>query len=435
MEMQPMETTLATEVGQSPPATLFSCIVNLSNTILGAGMLGLPHAFGVCGWLLGITLLLVFACLSSFGLLLLSYCATRLREEDPKRTKQSFYTIAMACLPQATGVIDAAVAIKCFGVGTSYFIVIGDLVPTALEGLGVHSAFLQQRRVCITICFICGAIPLIIKKSLDALRHTSAAAIVFVAFICVVMFLFSLNIMDTCGEFGCHKDANETLYDDDVKATLKVLSIFIFGFTCHQNIFAITNELETPTMDRIKVVIGTSIGMALVIYTLVASTGYATYGDLVQSDVLNNYPQHSPLLVVGRICTSLLVLLSYPMQFFPCRNSTRQLFFGTEGPDGSGGIFGNGLDRSPAAEKKRFFVMTAVIGICSYLLSMVVEDLGVILSVVGATGSTTISFILPGIFYYYVYSDEGWTTRRKAAFSLFCFGCFVIPCALTFIFM
>jgi len=79
--------------------------------------------------------------------------------------------------------------------------------------------------------------------------------------------------------------------------------------------------------------------------------------------------------------------------------------------------------------------MTAVIGICSYLLSMVVEDLGVILSVVGATGSTTISFILPGIFYYYVYSDEGWTTRRKAAFSLFCFGCFVIPCALTFIFM
>ena len=30
---------------------------------------------------------------------------------------------------------------------------------------------------------------------------------------------------------------------------------------------------------------------------------------------------------------------------------------------------------------------------------MVVDNLGVILAVVGATGSTTISYILPGIFY------------------------------------
>jgi len=420
---------------QEGQATMFSCIVNLSNTILGAGMLGLPHAFGVCGWVLGYSLLIVFACLASLGLFLLSCCATKLREADPKRGKQSFYAIAMAVLPQATTLIDAAVAIKCFGVGTSYFIVVGDLVPTALEGLGIESEFLLQRRVCITICFLCGGLPLIFQKSLDALRHTSAAAIVFVLFICVVMFLFSLNIMDTCGKYGCHKDGKDTLGDDDLIATLKVLSIFIFGFTCHQNIFSITNEIQQPTIRRIGIVIFTSISMALVIYTLVATTGYETYGNLVRSDVLENYPQQSALLVVGRVCTSLLVILSYPMQFFPCRNSFRQLMFGSPGEDGEGGIFGNGLNRSAKAEQMRFLVMTAVIAACSFTLAMVLEDLGVILSIVGATGSTTISYILPGIFYYYVFADDGWTKLRIVALSLFIFGCIVIPAALTFIFM
>lgn len=114
---------------------MFSCIVNLSNTILGAGMLGLPHAFGVCGWVLGYSLLIVFACLASLGLFLLSCCATKLREADPKRGKQSFYAIAMAVLPQATTLIDAAVAIKCFGVGTSYFIVVN---TTLLDLCHIH---------------------------------------------------------------------------------------------------------------------------------------------------------------------------------------------------------------------------------------------------------------------------------------------------------
>jgi hypothetical protein len=38
-------------------ASLFSCVVNLANTVVGAGMLGLPHAFSECGWVTGFVLL------------------------------------------------------------------------------------------------------------------------------------------------------------------------------------------------------------------------------------------------------------------------------------------------------------------------------------------------------------------------------------------
>ena len=127
-------------------------------------MLGLPHAFGVCGWVLGCCMMVLSAILSSSGLYFLACCATRLREEDPARTKQSFYTIALATLPQATMLIDFAVAIKCFGVGTSYFIVCGDLVPVALEGMGLRGELLLNRHFCIAICFVFGGIALMPQR-------------------------------------------------------------------------------------------------------------------------------------------------------------------------------------------------------------------------------------------------------------------------------
>jgi amino acid permease len=37
---------------------------------------------------------------------------------------------------------------------------------------------------------------------------------------------------------------------------------------------------------------------------------------------------------------------------------------------------------------------------CSYLFAVTVSDLSTVLGLVGATGSTTICYILPGMFYY-----------------------------------
>ena len=34
-------------------ATIFSSVVNLTNSIIGSGILGLPYAFAASGWVLG----------------------------------------------------------------------------------------------------------------------------------------------------------------------------------------------------------------------------------------------------------------------------------------------------------------------------------------------------------------------------------------------
>jgi hypothetical protein len=58
-------------------SSIAASIVNLSNTIVGSGMLALPFALASCGYVLGFFFLVLFGCLSSLGLHLLSSCALK----------------------------------------------------------------------------------------------------------------------------------------------------------------------------------------------------------------------------------------------------------------------------------------------------------------------------------------------------------------------
>ena len=55
----------------------------------------------------------------------------------------------------------------------------------------------------------------------------------------------------------------------------------------------------------------------------------------------------------------------------------------------------------------RFAVFTTLILVVSYLTALSVSSLDRMLAWVGSTGSTSISFILPGLFYYKISDPEG----------------------------
>ena len=312
-------------------ATMGSCIVNLCNTILGAGMLGLPHALGNSGWVLGMFLMGSMCYTAGFGLYLLAVCSHKAQGESEHNEPQSFYTLAKRTIPgYGPLIVDAAVAIKCFGVGTSYFIVIGDLVPEALEGISEHVSDPWDNRqfwIILYAFILCG--PLILKKNLDALKFTSGAALGFVVFIVIVFLIFVSGAFDTCPngfsdghrcgtvEYNCKNDCSPTTAaPKGALDALEVFTIFIFGFTCHQNIFSVSNDLEHSTPSRVKSVIQVSLApcagfgdclprlqvslsSCLVVYVLVAACGYMLYGQDVKSDVLKSFPQKNMLLILG----------------------------------------------------------------------------------------------------------------------------------------
>jgi hypothetical protein len=60
----------------------------------------------------------------------------------------------------------------------------------------------------------------------------------------------------------------------------------------------------------------------------------------------------------------------------------------------------------------RFSLLTTVILVCSYMTALSVSSLDRVLAYVGSTGSTAISFILPGLFYYKISNPEGMHHQR-----------------------
>ena len=169
-------------------STKMACFLNLGNTILGAGMLGMPFAYSNSGYVQGLLLMAFAAGASAMALHFLASAA--LSTELPS----SFYTVAEKALPRFTVLIDSAVAIKCFGVATSYLIVIGDQMPDVMEyaqGKATNTG-VQRREIWIVIGWLLIA-PICFLKNLDSLKFTSAAAFIFVAFMSNMNMLLQNN--------------------------------------------------------------------------------------------------------------------------------------------------------------------------------------------------------------------------------------------------
>jgi len=108
----------------------------------------MPLALSHMGIVLG-TIVIVWAGLTAgFGLYLQTRCARYL-----ERGRSSFFALSQITYPKASVIFDAAIAIKCFGVGVSYLIIIGDLMPGVVRGLNStigDDSFLIDRHFWVT---------------------------------------------------------------------------------------------------------------------------------------------------------------------------------------------------------------------------------------------------------------------------------------------
>jgi amino acid permease len=101
------------------------------------------------GIVLGTIVIIWSGMTAAFGLYLQTRCARYL-----DRGKASFFALSQITYPNAAVIFDAAIAVKCFGVGVSYLIIIGDLMPGVVRGFyeGADSVdFLVDRHFWVTV--------------------------------------------------------------------------------------------------------------------------------------------------------------------------------------------------------------------------------------------------------------------------------------------
>lgn len=372
----------------------------------------MPLAMSHMGLFLGSIVIVWSGLTAGFGLYLQTRCAAYL-----ERGSASFFALSQMTYPNAAVIFDAAIAVKCFGVAVSYLIIIGDLMPGVVQGFtGDREVvpFLVDRHFWVT-AFMLIVIPLSFLRRLDSLKYTSVVALISIGYL-IILVVYHFGAKDTIDP---ERSPLRIFKWAGPIPALSSLPVVVFAYTCHQNMFSILNEIADNSQFRTTGVIIFSIGSAAFIYVLVGVTGYISFGNEVGGNIVAQYTP-SVSATIGRAAIVVLVMFSYPLQIHPCRASVDAVLKWRPKTKKSNTSTPN-LDSSPARDvpllhplrprntemgETRFAAITTALIVLSYIMAMTVDSLEKVLAYVGSTGSTSISFILPGLFYYKISSPD-----------------------------
>ncbi len=382
------EATEATEATTSPAATA----AVLANAVMGAGILALPYAYARSGVAGGPALVAFAGLMNAFTMHLLSSVGRRVAQD-----KASFHAVASATLPPSLWwLADAVVCSMMALVATSYLIVFANLAQAALQ-----HAFLARRYPYVIIAAGVCAPWAYAEKLGGILKHTSALGLilaVYVALLSIANWLDAEKFKPCIGKHHC--GGTYELFELNLK-TLDAFALATFAFTAH-------------------VCVGAVLFCAF-LYAMVGHAGYETFGSLVNSDVLESYP-NTGFVEAARLAVAVVVATSYPLMVVPFRDSFHSiLMYQTLSPR-----------LSAFASHSRFrVVVTTCFILISAAVCLVVKDLGVVLSIVGSTAGTMVAYAIPS--YSYVRTFRGDPERKcqlVLARCVFAYSVVAVPACL-----
>jgi len=155
--------------------------------------------------------------------------------------------------------------------------------------------------------------------------------------------------------------------------------------------------------DSVRPVIVASSLISLSVYIVLGYCGYLTFRSSTLANIIDNLPKDTLAVTICRFAVSILVAFSYPLQIHPCRTSLLNLL---------------SVLTPKAKTPLALYSVTLLLCVVTYTVSFFVQDLGIVFSIVGATGSVTLCYILPGSFYVKLFWNDPWDAKKIFALVL-----------------
>uniref|UniRef100_A0AAQ4PCS6 Amino acid transporter transmembrane domain-containing protein n=1 Tax=Gasterosteus aculeatus aculeatus TaxID=481459 RepID=A0AAQ4PCS6_GASAC len=394
-------------------------VFNLSNAIMGSGILGLSYAMSNTGIVLFLILLTCIACLSCYSvhLLLRSAGVVGIR---------AYEQLGMRAFGHP-GKIIAAVVITLHNIGgmSSYLFIVKSELPLVIQAfLGQTSSsgeWFMNGNYLIIIVTLCIILPLALMKHLGYLGYTSGFSLSCMVFFLSVIYK-KFNIACPLEVFGNYS-VNAAVSEDTCAAkfftinqeTAYTIPILAFAFVCHPEVLPIYTELSNPTKRRMQSIGNISILGMFVMYSFTATFGYLTFYENTEAELLHTYSKVDPLdtlILCVRVAVLVAVALTVPVVLFPIRRALLQLLF-------PGRPF----------HWLRHIAIAMILLFVVNLLVILVPNIRDIFGITGATTAPSLIFILPGLFYIRIIPIDQEPLNSRPKIQAACFT------ALGFIFM
>lgn len=195
------------------------------------------------------------------------------------------------------------------------------------------------------------------------------------------------------------------------KESIYAAPTMAFSFLCHTSILPIYCELQSPSKKRMQNVTNTAIALSFLLYYVSALFGYLTFYDRVESELLQGYSKYLPhdvVVMAVKLCILSAVLLTVPLIHFPARKALMMILFS-----------------SFPFSWIRHSLTTLALNIIIALLAIYVPDIRNVFGVVGASTSTCLIFVFPGLFYLKLSREDFLSWKKLGALLLLVTGTMV----------
>ncbi|KAK2858755.1 hypothetical protein Q5P01_003375 [Channa striata] len=357
-------------------------VFNLSNAIMGSGILGLSFAMANTGIVLFTVLLVAVAILSLYSVHLLLVTA----KEGGSLIYEKLGERAFGWPGKMAAF--GSIIMQNIGAMSSYLFIVKYELPEVIRaflGLEQNSGeWYLDGNYLVVFVSIGIILPLSLLKNLGYLGYTSGFSLSCMVFFLAVMiykksqlpcplpFFYhnSNHSMNASDMPGLHALKNHSAHMDFSRAdvspvvlgshdahhstgvllqphpdeeemctpkyfvfnsqTAYTVPILAFAFVCHPEVLPIYSELKDRSRKKMQNVSNLSILAMLIMYMLSALFGYLTFYDNVEAELLHTFTKvykFDTMLLLVRLAVLTAVTLTVPIVLFPIRSSITTLLF------------------------------------------------------------------------------------------------------------
>ncbi|CAO3641915.1 unnamed protein product [Cunninghamella echinulata] len=371
----------------------------MANSIIGAGIIGIPYSVKEAGFGFGIILLIVLTFVVDWTIRLLIF--------NGKLAGRTTYQDLLQFAFGRPGLIAISIFQFAFAFGgtCAYCVIIGDTIPHVIKSLfpSIEQTpvlwIFANRKLCITFFTLFVSYPLSLYRDISKLAKTSALALLAIVFITVSVAVEAPNVPT---ELRGSMENRLNFMNDEVFQAIAVIS---FAFVCHHNSFLIFGSLKQPSLNRFAKVTHYSMTIAFITCVILGLSGYLAFTEKTAGNILNNFPSDNVFINIARLAFGLNMFTTIPLEIFVCREVLETFFWPSKGFD-----------------IKLHFFLTTSLTLIALTISLLTCNLGIVLELTGAFSATALAYILPPLCYLKMATGSIWHWNKLPHWACLIFG-------------
>ncbi|CAJ1881044.1 unnamed protein product [Sphenostylis stenocarpa] len=360
----------------SKRASKLQTLGNIIVTVVGTGVLGLPFAFRIAGWVAGSLGVAVVGISTYYCMLLLVNCREKLASEEPLVESNTYGDLGYRSFGTLGRYVTEVIILvaQCAG-SVAYFVFIGQNLHSVFEGQGLSLA---------SYIFMLVPVEIVLSwiGSLSALAPFSIFA--DVCNVLAMGIVVKEDIQRALGEgfsFG-----ERTAITSNIGGLPFAAGMAVFCFEG----FGMTLALENSMQDRRKFpkLLAQTFGGITLVYISFGLCGYMAFGEETRDIVTLNLPRNwSSLTVQVGLCVGLAFTL--PIMLHPINEIV----------EGKLKIILRNNNDSRRLGNICLYISRAIVVVGLAVVASFVPEFGVFASFVGSTLCAMLSFVLPATFH------------------------------------